>query len=80
MDIIKVKAVAGRVARISPRGAFIPHDRFIPVENTFYIQRLLRVHGDIELQPADEKPSAKQDRKPDQPVKSADAEPTAKEK
>ena len=48
---IEVKAVEGRIARVSPRGAFIPHDRFIPVVATPYILRLRDVHGDIEERP-----------------------------
>jgi hypothetical protein len=43
-----VKALPGRVARVSPRGAMIPSDQFVPVDFTPYIRRLLKVHGDIE--------------------------------
>lgn len=56
MQVISVRAVAGRVARKSPKGDFIPHDRYVPVEKTEYVARLLHVHGDIELEP--EKPKA----------------------
>jgi hypothetical protein len=44
---IKVKAVAGRIARESPRGAFIPDDLFVSVMATPYIMRLIEVHGDL---------------------------------
>ena len=45
---IYVKALPGRVARVSPRGAMIPSDQFVPVDHTPYVERLLKVHGDIE--------------------------------
>lgn len=49
---ISVRSLAGRLARTSPRGPFIPSDRYIDVEATSYVMRLLNVHGDIELNPA----------------------------
>lgn len=51
MQIIRAKTVEGRIAREAPRGAFIPDDRYVPVERTHYVDRLLTVHGDIELEP-----------------------------
>lgn len=62
MPKIYIRAKPGRVARISPRGAMIPEDRFIPVDLSPYIRRLLYVHGDIEARdgsaPAKKKPAA----------------------
>lgn len=52
MKYIKVRAVAGRVARTARDGEFIPHDRYVRVDYTPYIERLLNVHGDIEVEPA----------------------------
>lgn len=51
MKYIKVRAVAGRVARTARDGEFIPHDRYVRVDYTPYIARLLNVHGDIEVEP-----------------------------
>lgn len=51
MKYIKVRAVAGRVARTARDGDFIPHDRYVRVDFTPYIKRLLDVHGDIEVEP-----------------------------
>ena len=48
---ISVRAVTGRIARTAPNGPFIPHDAFVEVELTAYVQRLLHVHGDIEVEP-----------------------------
>lgn len=45
---IKVKALPGRVVRISPNGKFVPDDKFITVANTPYIQRLINHWGDLE--------------------------------
>lgn len=56
MSLIKVRAVAGRVAFESPTGKRIPHDKFVQVERTAYIDRLVRVHGDIEVQEDKPKP------------------------
>lgn len=54
MPTVDVKAVAGRIARISPRGEMIPHDRFVTVEHTSYMHRLIHVHGDVEVKPDDQ--------------------------
>ena len=48
---ISVRAVTGRIARTSARGDVIPHDRYIPVEKSHYINRLLDHWGDIEVEP-----------------------------
>jgi hypothetical protein len=59
MPMIYVKTVEGRVARSAPRGPHIPSDRYVKVEHTPYIERLLTVHGDIIRKPADEAPKSK---------------------
>lgn len=48
---IKVKAKPGRIARESPRGPIIPDDRFVTVEKTSYIRRLIEHHQDVEVEP-----------------------------
>lgn len=58
-DYIYVRAVPGRIARESPTGPFIPHDRYVPVRNTPYVSRLLRFHQDIELEPKAKKAEPK---------------------
>lgn len=47
MNVIRVKAVPGVVARTSKNGDFIPSDRYVRVDETPYIKRLRDVHGDI---------------------------------
>lgn len=48
MPRISVKAKKGRVAYDAPRGGRrIPEDRFVSVDETPYIMRLLDHHGDI---------------------------------
>ena len=49
---IFVRTVEGRIARTSPRGEMIPSDRYIQVERTAYITRLIEIHGDVIVQPA----------------------------
>lgn len=50
---VSVKTKPGRVAFSAPRGGdAIPHDRYVPVERTPWIERLISVHGDIEVEPA----------------------------
>lgn len=44
---IKVKAAEGRVARDGPNGRYIPADKFMEVQETAYIRRLIDVHGDL---------------------------------
>lgn len=44
---IRVRAKAGRIAREHPRGPIIPEDKFVAVQNTSYIQRLIHHHGDL---------------------------------
>lgn len=51
MSKIYVRAVHGRIARESPQGAFIPDNAFVPVQHTAYIDRLINVHGDIQVKP-----------------------------
>lgn len=49
---IRVKAKEGRVAFTAPRGGRqIPHDRYIAVDKTPWIVRLLEHHGDIVQEP-----------------------------
>lgn len=48
MPRVNVKTKPGRVAFTAMRGERIPNDRYVPVELTPWIQRLLEVHGDIE--------------------------------
>jgi len=55
---IKVKAAPDRVARVSPRGEMIPSDRFITVEATPYIMRLLNHHEDLIQEPQPPAPFA----------------------
>lgn len=52
MSSIRVKATPGRIAREAPEGHFIPHDAFVAVQHTPYIERLLNHHGDIMQEPA----------------------------
>lgn len=55
---IKVKAEPDRIVRVSPRGEMIPSDRFILVEATPYIMRLLNHHQDLIQEPQAPAPSA----------------------
>lgn len=49
---LRVKAKEGRVAYTAARGGErIPTDRYITVEATHWVQRLLNVHRDIVLEP-----------------------------
>lgn len=49
MEKISVKAVQGRVAFTAARGGVrIPADKYVEVDKTPWIDRLLEVHGDIE--------------------------------
>lgn len=50
MSKVYVRTLEGRVARVSPKGAFIPHKEFVGVTLTPYLSRLAEVHGDIEIQ------------------------------
>ena len=47
MPMIYVKAVAGRVARESPKGRLLSSDKWEPVTETPYVRRLIEVHGDL---------------------------------
>jgi hypothetical protein len=68
---IRVKAREGRVAFTAPRGGrLIPHDDYIIVELTPWIDRLLNHHHDIEAEPVKAAPVAK-------PAKPADPAPAA---
>lgn len=51
LKTIRVKAVAGRIARNGPRGELIPDDRFVTVDVTPYILRLINKHGDLTVEP-----------------------------
>lgn len=75
---VRVKAVEGRIARRSPRGELIPHDRFVKVPMTQYIHRLINVWGDVEVEPA-KKPAPKSEavNPPEAPKKAADSKPAA---
>lgn len=54
MATIFVRCLPDRVANTAPSGGRpIPRDRFIPVQDTPWIRRLIAVHGDIEVQPDD---------------------------
>lgn len=68
MPVIYVKTVKGRVARTSPKGAYIPTDKFVPVEDTAYIRRLLNHYGDIELEPPRKAKAAAQPETAPEPV------------
>ena len=50
-NTVSIKAKAGRIARVSPNGSFIPHDKYVTVEKTSYVNRLIHVHQDVELEP-----------------------------
>ena len=52
MSMISVRTKQGRVAYDAPKGRPIPSDRFVLVEDTAWIQRLLNEHQDIEQEPA----------------------------
>jgi hypothetical protein len=71
MATIEVKAAEGRIVRESPEGAFIPYDRYVVVELTYYMQRRID-EGDAiprppkaATPPKPVKPSAKADKKED---------------
>lgn len=68
MSRIYVRTLPGRVARESRNGEFIPSDRFVPVSPSAYIDRLLNVHGDIEVQPEKEVQKDTPKPKPDKPA------------
>lgn len=60
MSMIRVKTVEGRRAYTAPRGGKpIPTDRYVDVEHTAYIERLLNFHQDIVQETAAKKPAAK---------------------
>ena len=63
---VSVKAVEGRIARSAPDGPFIPHNEFVTVAHTHYVDRLINVHGDVIVEPeAKAKPAiAEPDAKP----------------
>lgn len=57
MPLVTVKAAPGRTAVTAPRGGRdIPSDRFITIERTPFIDRLIRIHGDLIVK--DDKPAA----------------------
>lgn len=49
---VTVRALPGRVANTAPRGGKpIPEDRWITVQRTPWIDRLIEHHGDLEVKP-----------------------------
>jgi hypothetical protein len=52
---IRVKALPDRIVKTAPNGDFIPSDRFVTVEFTNYVDRLINVHGDLIVE--EEKPA-----------------------
>jgi hypothetical protein len=56
MSLIYVRTKPGRVAFQSPSGPPIPHENYVGVQHTHYIDRLLNVHKDIERKPKAKKP------------------------
>ena len=58
MSLISVRTKEGRIAYDGPRGRLIPTDRYVLVEHTNWIDRLLTVHQDIEKEPEAAKPAA----------------------
>lgn len=64
MPMIFVRAVEGRVARESAKGRLIASDKFVPVNDTPYIRRLIEVHGDIEVR-KDPEPKPVAEKKPE---------------
>jgi len=72
MEKISVKAVEGRVAFTAPRGgAKIPSDKYVEVDKTPWIMRLLEKHGDI----VQEKASKKSQAKPSEPASASSTDP-----
>lgn len=71
-DLIRVRSLEDRVARNGPQGKIIPHDSYVLVKRTAYIDRLLNVHGDIEEEPAKAAP-------PRRPAKAAPKPPAEQE-
>ena len=51
LKTIRVKAVAGRIARNGPSGELIPDDRYVTVDETPYMKRLINHHGDVTVEP-----------------------------
>lgn len=61
---IRVKALPDRIVRTEPNGDFIPSDRFVTVEHTHYIDRLINFHGDLIVEPEKtQEPAAKKEQK-----------------
>lgn len=56
MTKVSVKAVEGRIARDAPNGNFIPSDRFVTVDRTHYVARLIDHWGDLVIEPKAAKP------------------------
>ena len=49
--LVSVRCRKGRVAFSAPiNGNLIPTDRFVPVEKTPYIDRLINFHKDLEVE------------------------------
>lgn len=55
MSMIRVKAKKGLTVRESPDGKYIPDDRYVDVENTHYIQRMINFWKDLEVEAAPKK-------------------------
>jgi hypothetical protein len=67
MEKISVKAVEGRVAFTAPRdGVRIPTDRYIEVDKTKWIMRLLDHHQDIVQETTKSAPAKTAPKKPDE--------------
>lgn len=58
MSMIYVRTLPGRLARVEPKGRYIPHDDFTPVHHTPYIDRLIHHHGDIEVRTGNKRAAA----------------------
>lgn len=62
MKLISVKTKPDRIAYDAPKGGQrIPNDKFVEVQHTHWIERLIHHHGDLEVEKA---PAAKPDQKP----------------
>jgi hypothetical protein len=65
---VMVRAVEGRLARVSPTGRTIPHDKFVPAEMTPYLDRLINHHGDVVVETDPERPAPRSVRPGKPPV------------
>jgi hypothetical protein len=52
LETVSIKAVEGRKAFTAAKGGVrIPHDKYIEVERTTWIERLINVHQDVTVEP-----------------------------